>query len=235
MFHNDYIFNILENLLDKVFPYLTLFLGWALSQYSNEKREKSLDTRKINRLLFNLINLRQILYKESNIEIFFNKIIETIKKTYPKMEPEDLNSSFESMKPNIGEYIKNNILDKQQIEDLENNIDELILEISEVDPFFATVLSFRQNIKERLSDLKNYLSMLENKKNGLYYSDIENYNINPIIKADFLQNVDDNIVLISRRSDKRTRKEIDNLLKSPFFIDEREINDYISKLIRVKK
>jgi hypothetical protein len=235
MFDINYFLSNVDSILDKLLPFFTLFLGWLLSQYSIEKKDRSIETRKINKLLFSLINLRQILYKDSKIEIVFKQIAEIIKKGHPSLKQKDIESFVEGIKPRIGEYIKNQFLNKQQIEDLENNIDKLILDISEVDPFFATVLSQKQNIKEKLSELKNYLIMLENKKNGLNYNDLTTYNIKPIIKEDFLKNVDDNILLISHKSDNKTRKEIYKLIKSPFIIDEKEISDYISELIRVKE
>jgi hypothetical protein len=223
------------NWIEKVLPLLGVMIGWLLSQYKSRFDSKKEERRKINKLLFNLIELRQMLYKESKVDQYIEQIKNVLKKKIPEEKLlEQVEKEFESLKPHVGGFLKQNILNIKQIKTIESNIDSLILEISEIYPRFAYELNGQHRISEKISEIERYFEFVENQANDPWATKEVELRIKPIIQDSFITELDRNILTIAKKAKEKTRKEIEEIIKKPFSISSEEIEEYFDKVLKIR-
>lgn len=184
-------------------------LGWLFSQYSEYFKDKKADKRKLRKLLFYLLELRYLLYKELNFEIALQNTIIILKKKTEELIGEI--SSDEFLEKSVIDMLKQNLNASEEIVLIENNIDNIIRDLSEIDPVFAYELSGRYKIKERILKYGNYIKSYDH-----YFenapSEIKDFVQQPFSNSELLQELDIFLIKIGKRISKKTGKDVEDKL-----------------------
>lgn len=187
-------------------PLIGVVLGWGLSEKAKLWADRRNDKRKLKRLLFYILELRFHFTRELNvhkeIEIFIDSATNRLKSEFGN----EVELGVNLYKPFIMEILQSNFGDDNQLDFLEENIDTVIVDLSEVFPVFAYELSGQHRIKERLNKSDNYLTELEGLAEGMPF-DLKNW-LQPKITKDLLKDLDENLSRIAIKIDKKTAKEV---------------------------
>jgi len=187
-------------------PLIGVLLGWGLSEKAKLWADKRTDKRKLKRLLFYVLELRFHFTRELNVQEEIDTFIESATTRLKTEFGEEVELEIDMYKPFVMEILKTNLSEDNQLDFLEENIDSVIVDLSEVFPVFAYELSGQHRIKERLNKSDNYLTELEGLTEGMPF-DIKNW-LQPKITKDLLKDLDDNLNRIALKIDKKTAKEV---------------------------
>lgn len=214
-----------------ILPLIGVLIGWFLNEQGKLFAYKRQDKRKIKKLLFFLLELRFQFHREATLEDDLKKYIELVKnklieKTENKIGENDLNEIMAIVKPILNDLVLKAILDENKYDFFVKNIDEIIIELSEIAPILAYELNGQHNIKEKLKLTTNYFEQINEKSAELI--DIKDDLINPKLIKELLRNLDESIADIARKIDKKTLK---NALKKIQNMNSEEHEREIEKLI----
>jgi hypothetical protein len=139
---------------------ITGLLGWLIARLNIRSDEKKQERKRLRRLLYNMLELKSWVDKVISAEMFTDsyadKMLVAIGVRYPEKQQEEL----VEMKDILSPLLKKMILDQPQNPWLEQNINEIIREFSEIDPFFAYDLTGKYQLNEMLERIKNSVSNL---------------------------------------------------------------------------
>ena len=199
-----------------IIPLLGVLIGWGLSEMTGFFSNKRQDKRKLKRLIFFLLELRFHFHREliakNQINVILNNTLIKLRNKIPDMP--DLDTTV--YKPLITEIFKKMFADKNQLKFLEENIDSVIIDLSEIYPVFAYELNGQHKIKERLKEvedcLEEFSSVLE--EQSLNLKDW----LEPKLTLELMKDLDFNIIKIAAkigyktvRAAKRKIKKIDQI------------------------
>lgn len=217
------------NWIDKLFPVVTLIIGWGISEYGKYSLERKNNGKKFKKLLFNLLELRWLLKKETDLNKDITTYIERLKEKLLKEFGAEAIEGIDMVKPIIIELLKNNIVEPNKIKNIEENIDLTINELSEIYPVFAYELSDKYKIKERLEAADKYFKeaseLLENMPDEL-----TNW-VQPQLSQDLFLELDENIISIANNINRKTKKAIEKKLSYSNNNNFEEVDDFINQYI----
>lgn len=213
-------------------PLLGVVLGWILSERAKTNADKKQDKRKLNRLLFFVLELRYHFNSEFKAQSELERFLEKLKdQTTDEFGPEAA-LGVDLYKPFVKQTLEKNFGDETNIEFLEKNIDDVIVELSEVLPVFAYELNGQYDIRQRLENANKYLDDSGELLNQLPF-DIQDWMM-PKITEKLLSEIDETLELIAKKINHRTwvkvKKKI-NKMDEPDDSDFDEfVNDYFNKV-----
>ncbi|OOQ58287.1 hypothetical protein [Mucilaginibacter pedocola] len=141
-------------------------LVWVLGRWNTNREERKQEKKRLNRLLYNMLELKHWVDKEISAEPFVTKAMEQMCVTIKAIEPERTDAELSEMFTVIAAGIKRAIFKQPQLPRLEQNISEIVRDYSEIDPFFAYDLTGKYQLTENLELMKDYL-------NGVIPEDME--------------------------------------------------------------
>lgn len=221
------------NWIDKLLPVLTLLLGWGLSQFGKFWADKKDDTKKLKKLLFNLLELRWLLKRELDLNKEIGIYIEQLTSRLTEEFGAEAAKGAEVFKPMITEILKDKIVEPERIKEIETNIDSTINELAEIFPVFAYELSGQYKIKDRLEKAESYF----NEVSGLLEEmpkELTDW-IQPRISDDLLTSLENYILELAEKINRKTKNEVSGKLSTKADEDTKDMNEFIDEYIeRIK-
>ncbi|HED38741.1 MAG TPA: hypothetical protein ENI76_10945 [Ignavibacteria bacterium] len=219
------------NWIDKLFPVITLILGWGISEFGKFSTERKNNRKKFKKLLFNLLELRWLLKREMELNNDITIYIERLKQ---KLSAEFGENAFEDaemnmIKPMITEILKNKIVQPNKIKEIETNIDFTISELAEIYPIFAYELSGRYKIKERLENAENYFNEISEFIQEMP-KEITEW-IQPKLSNELFNEFDKYIIEIAKKISRKTKRNIEEKLSFNNENDTDEMDEFIDEYI----
>lgn len=193
--------------INSLIPLVGVLIGWGLSEFSKVWLDKKQDRRKLKRLLFFLMELRFHIGRELRFE---TEIIDYINKAKEKVKQDITEVEIENFKPFIKQAISNNLIDEGRIDFLEANIDEIIIELSEIYPVFAYELSGQFKVKDRLNRTNQYLNEVEEYIQQMPF-DFKAW-LQPKVTEKLLSQLDENLLRIAKTIGRKTLRNIESKL-----------------------
>jgi hypothetical protein len=209
------------------------FLVWALGRWSVRKEERKQENKKLNRLLYNILELKHWVDKEINAEAFTKmysaKMVEAMKTHVPEL-PEEVLAEMTNVTTS---GIKQLILKQPQLLRLEQNIAEIVRDYSEIDPFFAYDLTGKYQLTEYMENMKSFIGNIVPENIDL--SEATTF-ANQLLRPAMLEDLQKDLVIhlpqIARMIGAKTaQKVLKDHLSSKTEIDEEALNDYCQKML----
>lgn len=219
--------------LNTIVTITSLIIGFILAQVGDLFKEKKERKRKLNKLIFNLLQLHYFLKKEYNFENEFDKFTEKIIPRIPEKDRENAKNELTSLWPKIKSALRNSISNFSRIEYLEKNIDIIIEELSEIFPIFAFELSEEYKIKEKLQNFDTYLSKISEHTNEVPPIEIKEW-FTSKLTSEIITNIENHIKSSAFSINRKTKKAINKKLNdnevsfNESFIDE-HLNEFYKK------
>jgi hypothetical protein len=222
--------------IEKLFPVITLLLGWGLSQFGKLWADKKNDKKKLKKLLFNLLELRWLLKREFDFNKDITHYIERLKSKLTDIFGEEATQGIEEAtqgielaKPILTEIIKDKMVDTNRIKEIESNIDFTIIELAEIYPVFAYELSGQFKIKERLASVEHYFNQVAELLNDMP-SELTDW-VQPKLSDDLLKEIDGYVIEIAEKINRKTKSKVAEKLKFKGNVDNEEFDLYIDEYI----
>lgn len=223
-----------------ILPLAGVVIGWLLSLGTKLFEFNIQDKRKLNKLLFYLLELRfhfQQAYlnriePDRIFDLFIKKII--LRYNLQQEEESEIRTNLEPMRQQIEDGINEAIPSHGVPDYLMENIDEILIDLAEAFPILAYELSGQHNIKERLSDIDEYLD-----KTRIYTPDnpidLKSL-INPKVINSLIEELDESILhvskKISRKTYKRSKEKLSFLMETNAnALESEEVNEFIEEYI----
>jgi hypothetical protein len=211
-----------------------ILLGWGLAEYGKIIVDKRSDKKKLNTLLFYLLELRYHLKREFSFETDFVKYISNLEVRLTKEFGPEVKIGIEQAKPLFAAMKQKHFSEDTQVEMLEKNIDNVIIDLAEILPVFAYELSGQHRIKERLEKAELLFSEADEYLSQLPF-DIKSW-FEPKVTEQLIKDLDDNIIRIANKLENRTYNEVRRKLKHQTAVDNSDVNDLINDYIdQIKK
>lgn len=218
--------------INKLVPFITLVLGWGLAQFGKYSADKKEDKKKLKKLLFNLLELRNLIKKEVEFDASFERLMEAFGKIdlqglHPGLELGDFKSQLYEK---IAETIKDNALDSDRIEYIENHIDNTVVELAEIYPVFAHELSGKYKIRERIKKVDDYINKTPEIFEGVPFN-VKEW-VTPKLAIKLLSDLDENIKHIAKRIGRDTSNAIRNKLsEAEFEVNNDELEKFLEEYL----
>lgn len=217
-----------------VAPLIGVILGWGLSERAKIWADKRLDKRKIRRLLFYVLELRFHFTRELNAQKTIDNYIQTARIKLKEQFGEESELGIDMYLPFVKQIIEKQFGVDNKIEFLEQNIDSVIFDLSEVFPVFAYELSGQHNIKERLRMAESHLSDFDNLIEQLPF-DLKDW-LKPKLTEDLLDDLDKNLKKISQKIGNKVWSEVQEKIKRMDSVDSSDLTNLLDEYIaKVKK
>ena len=228
--------------MEAIATLLAVIIGWGLSEGGKIYSDKRLDKRKLKKVLFYLLELRYHFAKELSLEADFETYTSKVKIKFAdklKLSDEDIDQEMSIWMPIVKELVSKSLNQNNRLEFLEDNIDNMLNDLSEVFPIFAYELSGQHNIKSRLNSVENYLNEIE--VYGFDHPfDIKEW-IQPKLTSELLTNIDKSIKKISKKIDRKTQKEAQEKISKMTFDrkdsskDDKLLNELLQQYLNLNK
>jgi len=222
--------------IDKILPILGVALGWLLSQYGKYSSDKKNDKRKLKRLLYNLLELRWFLNIDLNIEKDINKFLAHTKERFSSEfsgNEDEIENGLNKIKPILMEQLKTKLIDFNRIKEIELNINNTLVELSEIYPVFAYQLDGQYKIRERVDKTNNYIKQFEK-----YFTKMDfelQKKMQPKLADNFLSTLDYSIVKISKKIGRKTKKDVLEILKERNPEEDDNLQSFLDEYFKQKK
>lgn len=219
-----------------IFPLVGVLIGWLLSESGKLITDKRQDKRKLKKLLFFLLELRYYFSKEITIENDMDRMVKLMQQKMAKSlglsenDPQlDINN--DTFRQLLGVIIKKNNLEDSRLQYLTENIGEIIIELAEILPIMAYELSGQHDIKARLSGFETYLNAVNSLTDEIPF-DFKKW-FNPKLTKELLKDLEDSILLIANRIDRKTAKSVKNKIRlMTFDSNDEEINNLVDDYLK---
>jgi hypothetical protein len=224
-----------------ILPLIGVCLGWVLNEYGNYKKDNKNDKRKLNTLLFNLLEIRYQVSRILNLEKELKLYTERLKiKVKQELNIDITNTGVDiddALIKSTKDFFFNQHFNDNRIENLTKEVDEIIKNLSEIDPVLAYKLSGQYDLKNNLKSsapiIINFLEKKGEDKNSI--SEFNNF-INPFFERRILDDFDKILFEISKRVSRKTKKQVIEIVNRQNSKPQEEIDsfidDFISKLQR---
>lgn len=220
----DYLIEILKY----IGPFIGVLIGWFLSRKSEKDKIKYDEQKRVKRILFILLEIRNELLQSKKMDKYLRIYIDKVKVKFNIDESENIDSSELKL------FLKG-LLMKVNGEnnhfDLNNQFNECVDNLSEIDPFLAYRINGKQNIRSFIENWENETKKVLESEN---INEVENMlnHFRPKL-VDEIQNDLSEIIneVTELTNDKNLKEEITDFLKEPTESDyENDIGEYIDRM-----
>lgn len=216
-------------------PLLGVILGWGLSEWGKINTDKRQDKRKLKRLLFYLLELRFHFTRELSLELDIEKCIALLKTKliqdigFDKNDP-DLTNGIHQLKPFIIDAIAKSAIQNDQLTYLENNIDTVLVDLSEVSPILAYELNGQHNIKERLAKTTSYFKSVSELTKEMPFN-LEEW-VKPKLTKEIIADLDSSLDKIASAIDRKISISVKSkITKMDTPADTTDLNTIVDELL----
>ncbi|SJZ32072.1 hypothetical protein [Sediminibacterium ginsengisoli] len=212
-----------------ILPLLGVLFGWGLAESGKIFTDKKQDRRKLKKLLFLLLEIRNYLVNEysidKEIDIFLNQLSKKVK----EKTGQEIDDAMGQIKPLILPVISKLKNEDSNVDFLEKSIDDVISELAEVIPLFAYELNGQHRIKERLKNADQYFTEFESYISQVPF-DLKGW-IQPKLTSELLTTLNENIIVIAGRIDRKTKKEVKALIDKTNDTSNPRLNAFLEEYI----
>jgi hypothetical protein len=208
-------------------------LVWALGRWNASKDEHKQEKKRLNRLLYNMLELKHWIDKEISAEPFITRYMEKMTAAIKTFDPDKTEAEIREMTGLIAAGIKRLIFKQPQLPRLEQNIAEIVRDYSEIDPFFAYDLTGKYQLTENLGLVKEYLAgVIPEEVDMLEATAFMNQLLRPTMLADLQRDLITHLPQIANLISAHTLETInENHLGQKAEIDEDELEKYCQEMI----
>jgi hypothetical protein len=192
-----------------VAPFIGVLLGFSLAQFGEFFKGRKEKKKTLKKLLFNLLELNHVLDQEYDFENSISKFMNKFLEKFPKEQQEQAKKELPMFVDYISANLKENFINSKKVTYLEENIDAIISELSEIYPLFAFELNGQYKVKERLRETEDYFNKVSEITEDEFPVDIKDW-ITPKITSKLIDRLQDYILAISKSIGKSTHKEVKN-------------------------
>ena len=220
----DYLIEILKY----IGPFIGVLIGWFLSRKSEKDKIKYDEQKRVKRILFILLEIRNELLQSKKMDKYLRIYIDKVKVKFNISESENIDSSELKL------FLKG-LITKVNGENnhfnLNNQFNECVDNLSEIDPFLAYRINGKQNIRSFIENWENETKKVLESEN---INEVENMvsHFRPKL-VDEIQNDLSEIIneVTELTNDKNLKEEITEFLKEPTESDyENDIGEYIDRM-----
>lgn len=220
--------NYLIEILKYIGPFIGVLIGWFLSRKSEKDKIKYDEQKRVKRILFILLEIRNELLQSKKMDKYLRVYIDKAKVKFNIDESENIDSS------ELKVFLKDLIMKvngENNHFDLNNQFIECVDNLSEIDPFLAYRINGKQNIRSFIENWENETKKVLESEN---INEVENMvsHFRPKL-VDEIQNDLSEIIneVTELTSDKNLKEEISEFLKEPTESDyENDIGEYIDRM-----
>lgn len=218
-----------------ILPLFGVLVGWILAESGKIFTDKRQDKKKLRKLLFFLIELRYHFAKELSFELVLDKLFIIAKDRLANKfgidtEDAEFKIGLDALKPFLHNIVSKNKYNEEKFDFLAKNIDGILIELAEIFPIIAYELSGQHNIKERLNKVNTYFLEAEVLTNQLPF-DIKGL-IEPKLTKDLLEELDESIVKIADKIDKKIKHDIQlKISKMNFESSDIELKNFVDEYL----
>lgn len=183
-----------------------VIIGSLLTFWVKTFSDNKVDKRKLNGLLYFLLQLRYFLSLQQKAwEDAITKKVDEIKTKIPQVRTPETDNKIMDILKHASSVANVHSKDSVSIEYFENNIEAKLLELAEIDPILAYEISENHKIKDKLRFFENY-------SNGIIAMEPESENfmneyLKPKIINAILEDIDESISTVAKRISRKTLKE----------------------------
>ncbi len=188
---------------------LGTILGWILTELSQVFRNRGEFKKTINKVIFNLLNIRFELTKLDNEDIsatIINKMHERIGDPLPSHDVKEIKEIIKNESKELLEFNAFEIL-----EEISKQFDDVLQEFAKIDPISAYRLSDEAKIFRKIDDLEDYLDAVQKKYGAVLpesiFSELETYLKDKVFKES-IDSLEIEIINLSQRTSRKKRKLI---------------------------
>ncbi|GAB2648433.1 hypothetical protein GCM10027035_47690 [Emticicia sediminis] len=216
-------------------PLIGVFIGWFLSESGKIFTDKRQDKRKLKKLLYFLLELRHYFSRQLQFEKNFGNYIRVCKeKLHEKfnipLDDLELNQQLIQLKSEVFKKMNHLNVDESKLNYLTENIEKMLIDLSEILPLLAFDLSSQSNVKDRLNKISKYFDSYKEEMESFPF-DIFEW-INPKVTNSLLENIDNCILIISKKINYKTLCDSKKTISSYNMVeDDSGINEYVEEYI----
>jgi len=220
----DYLIEFLKY----IGPFVGVLIGWFLSRKSEKDKIKYDEQKRVKRILFILLEIRNELLQSKKMDKYLRIYIDKVKVKFSISESENIDSSELKL------FLKG-LITKVNGEnnhfDLNNQFNECIDNLSEIDPFLAYRINGKQNIRSFIENWENETKKVLESEN---INEVENTvgHFRPKLVEEIQNDLSEIINEVTELTgDKNLKEEIMEYLKEPTESDyENDIGEYIDRI-----
>ncbi|MBD1385828.1 hypothetical protein IDJ75_11105 [Mucilaginibacter rigui] len=184
-------------------------LGLFIGRLNVKSEEKKQERKRLRRLLYNMLELKNWVDKVISAETLSGKYVErmtaAIASRYPEMQNDEVNK-VETM---ISSGLKKMVINQPQTVRLEQNINDIIRDFSEIDPFFAYDLTGKYQLNEILEQIKFSINDLVPEEESVSQaSAFLDRLLRPVMMAELQHDLNIHLPIIAKLIDKNTTATI---------------------------
>ncbi len=190
-------------------------LGWVLTELSQVFRNRGEFKRTVNKVIFNLLNIRFELTKLDNEDIsgtIINKMHEKLGDPLPEQDVVQIKNIINSESKELLEF---NAF--ETIGEISKQFDEVLQEFATIDPISAYRLSDEAKIFRKLDDLEDYIDAVQKKYGTVLpeniFTELETYLKDKVFKES-IDSLEIEIINLSKRTSRKKRKLVLEKLKN---------------------
>ena len=229
-----------------IVPIVGILFGWFCNETSRRFKESKDDLKIQNRVLFNLLEVRNLLIKLPIDDGMSSLMMKMMKNKLPKETP--VETIQKEMVPFFNGFVLNFIENelKKDFKRIESDFDESLKDLSLIDPILAYRLRGKNLIMDILASLNSYYEgvkeNLELDPNDLVEVDhileLVKSTIKPDVVSEMISQLNSIILILSKKAGRKALKESKEILSRKILEDndvEEKINKLIDKIISDKK
>lgn len=208
-------------------------LSWYLVRVNQNTDLKRQENRKLNRLIFNLLELKFWIDKEVDIDQQLGRLLDAYEHEIIQRDIDITPEGFKEIRVAITEILKQQILTHSEIPALEDNIEVIIRDLAEVDPVFAFELTGKYRITVHMARIQEILDAAgPPPENSTIPQIMVNDILRPKILKDLQKELHIHIPLIAKKTDKKTYNDLRLLPESTTTeIDIVEVSRFLKDLV----
>ncbi len=211
-----------------VSPLIGVLLGFGLAQFGEFFKERKAKKKTLKKLLFNLLELNNVLDQEldfeNSISDFMNKFLER----FPEEDQRQSKSELPLVIDYLSTNLKDHFIENEKVSYLEENIDSIIHDLSEIYPLFAYELNGQYKVKEHLRKTEDYFDKVTQITEEEFPVDIKNW-MTPKITSKLIKRLQDYILEISKSIGRGTYKEVKNNILDKSNSDNPELDKFLNE------
>jgi hypothetical protein len=212
---------------------IVCLLAWYLTLVSKDKDIKLQNERKMNRLIFNLLELRLLIQKEAAVDEQINQLLKAYESEVSRYKDKFTKEQFQEARETITVAVKEMVLRQTQLLQIEGSINDILNELAEVDPVFAFELNGRFQITAHIQRLNDMMPRLVPESEGQEMPRlIVDKLLRPKIVQDLLNELNNYLPVIAKKGGKDVYKKYLALnIPQSVEINMQELNQFLSGFV----
>jgi hypothetical protein len=208
-------------------------LSWYLIRVNQNTDLKRQENRKLNRLVFNLLELKYWVDEEVDLDRQLSYVLDAYENEVIRQASDITRDDFKRIRVTIIDILKQQIPTHSRIAGLEDTIEDIIKELAEVDPVFAFELTGKYQLTVNTGRIAGLMeaagtSGAGGEVSGMIVSQV----LRPKMLKDLQVDLQINVPLIAKKAGKKIYKRVQELPPSTAAeVDKNEVSQFLKELV----